>query len=99
MRKTYQKLIITFLLIIAFTFSAAAAQIQTSPNANQINLATDVFDGYSGIEVTDYGLLGYNYAIIMLFRFPMVKSFFLVLTLGLLMMTNVAISISLTVGI
>ena len=29
MRKTYQKLIITFLLIIAFTFSAAAAQIQT----------------------------------------------------------------------
>ena len=63
MRKTYQKLIITFLLIIAFTFSAAAAQIQTSPNANQINLATDVFDGYSGIEVTDYGLLGYNYAI------------------------------------
>lgn len=63
MRKNYQKLVITFLLIIAFTFSAAAAQIQTSPNANQINLATDVFDGYSGIEVTDYGLLGYNYAI------------------------------------
>lgn len=96
MRKTYQKLIITFLLIIAFTFSAAAAQIQTSPNANQINLATDVFDGYSGIEVTDYGLLGYNYAI----SIPNgEKSFFLVLTLGLLMMTNVAISISLTVGI
>lgn len=63
MRNKYQRLTIILILFVTFTITATAAQLQILPQDNLINICNDVFDGYSGTEVTDHGLLGYNYAI------------------------------------
>ena len=63
MQKIHQRLVTALLILSGLTFTAAASETQSSLNKAVIDITTDVFDGYSGVEVTEHGLLGYNYAL------------------------------------